>query len=466
MLFALVAAVFVATGFATSVWISHAVFDDPFVYGRNYLWNATDVGSLSFSDSVHFFEPVLVEHYAHPGLTMMLCASAVIRACYSVARMVGYSGGYDVFAVEHSRFLFFLCSFVSTLFFLACTRPIYLITRRFIGPSRALVVASLFLCSVPVLLFINRFADEPYMLFFGLWSMELSVQALEGRPGLAVWTMMGACAALSFLAKPLMMPVFALNGVALVANSYRLRLRWLPAITNGIAYGIGVVLAGLPLAAKMPVRDFVARLMLEAGNRGARADWIAFLRTSHQAPFVAQNVVLLALAAAGACLAFRRLPERTTLAVVSGTLLLMMLMTARRPDWHYYFGFYWGLLFFAFAFVDAMVRRIIGARHKSLAIASFAMTILILTSWGYWGVLATYKQYHDRYQLRRETVRLHPYELPLIWEKSPGNSDLSEIFPVYSHRLEATLQRLRAESSKQQPVTGAAQPPRLEQSRP
>lgn len=103
-LFVLIATAFLLIGFATSLWISSAVFDDSFNYGRYYLWNATDVGSLSFSDTVYFFSQSKIEHYPYPALTMTMIAGAAVRVGYFIATVFGETLSYELHAERWLRF--------------------------------------------------------------------------------------------------------------------------------------------------------------------------------------------------------------------------------------------------------------------------------------------------------------------------------------------------------------------------
>jgi hypothetical protein len=58
-------------------------------------------------------------------------------------------------------------------------------------------------------------------------------------------------------------------------------------------------------------------------------------------------------------------------------------------------------------------------------------------------LLSTYKQYHDRWADRLPIARSDPESLPAVWEKRVGDTNVGEIFPVKSERLQQALTSLR-----------------------
>ena len=349
---------------------------------------------------------------------MDLIAGSVIRAAASFH-------DHHLFIVEHRFFFFGLCSFLSTLCFLACCQPLALLVRRFEIASLGPVVCALFLCSVPVLLFVNRFSPEPYYLLFGLWSLELGLRALEGTRPRLLWFGAGAAMALSILAKPLMLPAFAL----LAMLSMR-RITWF------LSAAAGAVAVGAPLLLKLPVRQWLDILIMEAHNRDQVTGPLQFLARRDQAPLVPHHIALVCAGALGAIVLLTRGGKRQRQAamVCGGLAIAMFALIAHRPDWHYDFGWYWCALTLAAGGAMLLTRT---------PLRTFIVLVLLLDVWGYWGLLSTYKQYHDRWADRLPIARRDPESLPAVWEKRVGDTDVGEIFPVKSERLQQALTSLR-----------------------
>jgi hypothetical protein len=376
---------------------------------------------LYFSDTVYFFEPGEVETYAHPGITLDLFAGAAVRACYTGARLFGASSDYDVHIVENRFFYFGLCSFLTSVMFVACCWPLFLVCKNFVSTDFSYALCTLFLISLPNLLYINRFSPEPYMLFFGLASINLSLKALDGGMDGKLWLLMGCSMALSLFAKPLMLPVLLLNAYALLVAPVGNAVSGTASVPGAkkallrrtVLYFGGLLFVATLLIWKLPVAETLANMKSQvAVDRFARSP-AAFFWLPDQAPFALQNT--------------------------------------RRPDWHYYFGFYWALLFFAGYGLHYLFRsRLHWPEARAVLIAPVAL-ILVINIWRYPGVLNTFKHYRDRYIERRGIAKTAPCSLPAVWEKSIGNSDLSDIWPVHSRRLQATLERLRSQSATEAP---------------
>lgn len=444
VLFAVIAALFAGLGLLSSVWISHAVLTDSLHYGddRWLKWRVLDPAAAYISDAAFFLEPGEVECNLHPGLTLGLVNGALLKACYYLSSpLLGWED-YDTHLVRHCRFYLFLCSFVSTLLFVACCRPLFLICRGFMPGDLALTVCSLFLTSVPVLVFINRFAPEPYCLFFGLWSVCLALQTLRGRGDRRVWVLMGLCLALSVLAKPLMLAVAALHVYALLAHE---------PLTKGWAKrtGVRLLLYAVPAAvltcvlvdAKLPVEETLNDWDHDiVANRNTTVEKL-WLRVD-QRPFLQQNLVLFLLAAAGARVALWRPDlDRRSLAALALTLLLLMVSLLRRPDWHYFFGFTWGWLLLAALGVHTGLTRLARVRPAVAAPLTFVL-LLTVSSWRYPGLVVTFSHMHANYAERRELLARAPYALPAPWEDRVGSANVP-FWPVASPRLQAALTRLR-----------------------
>jgi len=437
----LVAAVFVLTGLITSTWIALAQFDDPFCYGPVQLWNAVDPGALYFSDAVDFFSASKIECFHHPGLTLDLIAGAVIRGVYLLSEpFLGFED-YHLYVATHRFFSFGLCSFLSTLFFLLCCQPLSLLVRRLEIAGLAPIVCALFLCSVPVLLFVNRFSDEPYYLLFGLWALELGLRATEAQKPYRLLFLSGSSMALSILAKPMMLTAFLLLGVYIVASS-RHRMAALLLMVAGAGA------TGAPLLLKLPIRPWLSLLALEAQNRNFSSTPLTFLTRPDQMPLVPHHVVLLCAATIGTIILVTMGSKRQrdgAIALLSLT-LVMIALVARRPDWHYYFGWYWCALTLAAAGTVLLMRKLIG-RPSLAAPSAFLVLLLVLDAWGYRALLSTYNQYYDRWERRWPIAQSDPAALPAVWEKRVGDTNLSEIFTVRSESLERALMRLRQRPS-------------------
>ena len=430
VIFLLVAAVFVATGLATSIWISLGQFDDPFCYGTVQLWNALDPGALYFSDAVEFFSLSKVECFHHPGLTMDLIAGAFIRTAWLLSAPLH---DYHLFVARHRFFFFGLASFLSTICFLACCQPLARLVRRFGIPGLGEVVGALFLCSVPVLLFINRFSDEPYYLLFGLWALELSLRAMESANPRRLWFLSGLAMALSLLAKPLMLPAFVLTGAWTLVKSNQ-RLSWL------LSTAAGALIAAVPLLLKLPVRQWIDLMIMEAHNRERTVAPLQFLARTDQAPLVPHHIVLIVAGAAGliVLLAMGEKRQRQLAGGLAVLAVALFALTARRPDWHYFFSWYWCALTLAAAGAMLLARR-----TRRAPAATFVVLVVLLDVWGYRGLLSTYKQYHDRWAKRWPIAQRDPNSLPAVWERRVGDTNLTEIFPVRSERLQRALNSLR-----------------------
>jgi hypothetical protein len=441
LIFLLVAAVFVLTGLITSTWIALAQFDDPFCYGPVQLWNAADPGALYFSDAVDFFSPSKIECFHHPGLTLDLIAGTVIRVAYLLtAPFLGFED-YHLYVATHRFFFFGLCSFLSTLGFLACCQPLWLLVRRLEMAGLAPIVCALFLSSVPVLLFINRFSDEPYYLLFGLWALELGLRATEAPKPYRLLFLSGSSMALSILAKPMMLTAFLLLGVYIIARS-RHRTAGL------LLIAAGAMTAGAPLLLKLPVRPWLNILVMEGHNRNHSITPFEFLSRPDQLPLVPHHIVLLCAAAIGTVLLVTMGGKRQrdgAIALLS-LALVMAALVARRPDWHYFFAWYWSVLTLAAAGTVLLMRKLVG-RPSLAAPSAFLVLLLVLDLWGYRALLSTYNQYYDRWERRWPIAQSDPTALPAVWEKSVGDTNLTEIFPVRSEQLQRALTDLRQRAS-------------------
>ncbi|MGH9441824.1 MAG: glycosyltransferase family 39 protein [Thermoanaerobaculia bacterium] len=444
MMFAVFAGFFLAVGALTSTWISLAQFDDPFCFGRHYLWGALDPGALSFSDAVEFFSRSRIEHYAHPGVTMDLVAGSLIRGGYCVSRVFGGVGGYEKHVVEHRFFYFGLVSFLSTVLFLACCRPLFRICRLVVPEPVACVVCAVFLGSPFVLLFINRFSPEAYMLFFGLWCAALSLEAMASGAASSTWMLAGAAAGLSLLSKPFMAPV-AVLAVAVIlffepASGARRRFAHLGAFLLGLAVPLAALGWKIPLR---PMCDYWVGQVVR--NRGI-GSFFEFFSLPHQAPLVPAEAAFGVMALLGIGFAFSSrasIGPRRTVGLLAGLLGGLAAMVARRPDWHYLFGCWWLLALFAVIGIDALMKF----RGRADPVVLGALAMLTLNAWSYFpGIAATHNQYRIRFHERLAVARSRPLTLPAPWEKRVGDSDLSEVWPVHSVRLEAALEQMRREA--------------------
>ena len=440
-LFFAVAAIFLAVGAMTSAWISLAQFDDPFCFGRHYLWGALDPAAVYFGDAVDFYSTARIEHFLHPGVTLDFVAGTIIRTAALGATVVDGPSDYFRHVALHRFFYFGLAGFLTTLLFLGCCRPLFRIAAMVLPRDHAYSVCTVFLGSIPALLFVNRLAPEAYMLFFGLWCAALTLMAVDS-PGTAPgWLLSGACLGLSVLSKPFLLPLAALSAVViLVFEPARSRATRIVHLT---LFGSGFSAAVLGLSWKVPWAK-----MLEAwqddqrANRGL-ASPLALFSAPSQAPLLGWEVALACASLLGGWAALRRdsiVRSRRAMLILAALVPVLLLPIARRPQWHYLFGVSWILMLLAVVGIEWLLRRF--ARPNAAMVGIVA--VIALSAWGYYpGVAAAYYQYGIRFRQRLPIARSNPLSLPAPWEKRVGDSDLSEVWPVHSFRLEDALKKLR-----------------------
>jgi hypothetical protein len=432
---------FLVTGALGSRWISLAHFDDPLVFGRHYLWGALDSGTFHFSDTVVFFDPRPLEHALHPGLTVDLINALWMRPLgEALAAREGVP--YLTHMVVHQRAYFGAASFLSTVFFLLCCWPLHGLVRALRGPEAALWACTLHLTSMPVLLFANRLSSEAYLLFFGLVALRL-ILVPAGPPCFLRAFALGLTGALSLLAKPL---CAALVPLALVTFG-----RELPWRRRVAAWGAALLGAAGPLLVfviKLPPQVWLFQLQDDLRrNRDVAKPWDTFA-LPHQAPLVSYHLLFVILAIVGCVVIWRQADEgsRRRLRPLGMFLLLSMLLVTWRPDWHYYYAFFWALPVAALAALEAGLRRAWPRLTRATTVA--APLLLVLTLPWTLGVATAYKQYRDRFERRAAAYARSPLEQPALWERRPGDlhldTALREGWPRTDARLLAELARLRA----------------------
>lgn len=442
LVFLAAAAAFAALGAVTAVWISRANVGDIFYFGSTSLWSAMDPAGFYIPDVILFFSPGPIEHDHHPGLTMTCAAALLARAIYAVVALVGEPDGYLEFWVRHRVLLNGLLAGLASLMLLACCQPLYRVLRHFMDRAAAYIGCTLFLASVPTLLYVSRFSPEPWMLYFALWSVHLSLRALDGNPAARGAALIGICTALAVLSKWLAAPLVALNCYALVRALPRDRR----SLRNRLAaYGLSGALCAALLLSKVSLPHVIDGMRLQArGAPGIAATWAL----PHEQPFLLLNAIVFALGGLGLVLIDRgREDARTKLRALLATVLLMALLIVRRPSWHYLFTFYWLFPAAAAGGLSLLLVRRLRWRADLAAVAAGLLVLAACNLWAYPGMVATYARYRGYFGQRAALARHHPAWMPAPWEFAlsgyEASRDPARVFPFYGHRLDATLQQQR-----------------------
>ena|SRR5437899_8659636 len=142
---------------------------DIFYFGSTPLWSAMDPAGFYLVDVIAFFRPETVDIDFHPGLTMTFSGALVACVAYAIPRLSGTGDGYVEYWVRHRILLSGLLAGLTDTLLLACCHPLFLVLRHFMDRSAAYVGCALFLCSVPVLLYVSRFSA-------GAWSARASLR--------------------------------------------------------------------------------------------------------------------------------------------------------------------------------------------------------------------------------------------------------------------------------------------------
>src|SRR4029453_12754372 len=132
------------------------------------------------------------------------------------------------------------------------------------------------------------------------------------------------------------------------------------------------------------------------------------------------NATVLFLGALGLAVIVRlRASARRPLAALLATLALMALLVARRPQWHYFFGFFW---LFPAAAACGLTLLLDGRgrwRRDVVAVASGIVIMTVCNVWMYPGLIATYGGYRAAYERRAALAKLHPAWVAAPWEVTP-----------------------------------------------
>lgn len=447
LMFVTAAIAFAAIGFATAVWISRSSLADPYRFGPTTLWSSMDPVGAYFADILFFFDPVPIDTslYYHPGLPMTLMAATVAKSVYAVHSLFSDTEGYIDHWVRRRILLNGILAGLANVMLLACCHPLFLVLRHFMERDTAYVGCTVFLLSVPVLLWVSRFSPEAWMLYFTLWSIHLSLLVLDGRGGWRTSAAMGACSSLAIASKVLVTPLIALNLYCLLSAPGRAQSR--AARFGAFCLAAGSV-AGL-LLYKISVPDLITRLAHDTlENRGV-SGIAAVLSLPHQRPFAVHHALVFGLGSVGLAVMYRALPQlRRKLVVLVATIALMALVTLRRPFWSYFFGFYW---LFPAAAVYGLAHLIrskrASARRDLAALAAGLIVVVTCHAWAYPGIAGTYHQYLETFRRRAAMVREHPAWAPAPWELArkdfEATRDPAAVVTVYGRRLDAAMQRQR-----------------------
>jgi hypothetical protein len=309
----------------------------------------------------------------------------------------------------------------------------------------ALVSCTVFLLSVPVLLWMSRFSPEAWMLYFTLWSIHLSLRELAGRGGWRTSALMGACTALAILSKLLVLPLIALNLFCLMAGPRRAPGQ--PARLG--AYALGVVLVSALLLTKIDMSHLAGQLFRDTRANRSLQSASAVFQLPHQRPLLVHHGLVFILGAAGVGVLFAARPtRRTALAALTGTILLLMLITSRRPYWHYFYGFYWFFPVMAAAGLAQLIAsRQPRLRRDTAAIAAGVVVLVTCNAWAYPSIVSTYREYLNTFRRRAALLRADPVWAPAPWELPfddyEQTRDPDSLVSAFGGRLTAVLQRER-----------------------
>jgi hypothetical protein len=443
MAFVGTALIFVVIGSTTAVWISRTNMADKFVFGTTQLGSTMDPAGWYFQDVVLFFDPAPLQIVNHPGLSMTLTGAVVARVTYA---LLAEDDDYVDFWVRHRILLNGLLAGLASAMFLACCHPLFLVLRHVMDRSAAYVGCALFLGGVPVLLCISRFSDEPWMIYFTLWSIHLSLQALGGRGGLLNSVAMGASTALAVLSKWLVLPIVALNVYGLIrARALGAKRFW----AHLAAFGVSLVAVAAALLSRVSIAQLVQGMQDNLSDPRGDYGVLWLWSLPHEQPFVLHNALVFLLGAVGLVVMFRAHPHhRVKLVALVGTVTLMASLTLRRPFWHYFFGFYW-----LFPAAAAYGLTLVAARWTSLrrdlaAVAAGLVVVATCNAWLYPGIVATFSGYRGYFEKRASLVRERPAWVPAPWEISSDGFEATQnpigVYPFYSgSRLEEVLWRQR-----------------------
>lgn len=433
---------FAMVGATTAVWISRANVADLFYFGSTGLWSAMDPAGFYLPDVILFFEPGPLAHDYHPGVTMTFMAALLARVAYAASTLFVDQEPYVEFWVRHRILLTALLAGLADAMWLACCHPLFKVLRHLMDRSAAYVGCTLFLTSVPVLLYLSRFAPEAWMLYFSLWSIHLSLCVLDGQGETRTAAAMGVCTALAVLSKWLALPVVALNLFSLL----RPPQRHAPTFRRSlVAYGLAAAIPATLLLSRLSFSHLAEGLALQMRDAPGIARTFAL---PHQHPFLVHNALVFALGMLGLAVIFAlRAQVRSTLAALLATLALMALLIVRRPMWHYFFGFYW--LFpaaAAYGLTLLLTRRSPWRRDRAAVAAGFVI-IAACNAWAYPDIIGTYAGYRDAFRQRAALAKLHPAWVAAPWEYAlsgfDATRDPARVFPFYGHRLDAPLQSQR-----------------------
>lgn len=451
-LFAVIAAGFALLGVTTARWISRANVGDLFYFGAHPMWSAMDPAGFYLPDVILFFAPGPVAHDYHPGLTMTAMAAVLAHLVYAGAALAGDPEPYVEFWVRHRMLLSGLLAGFADAMWLACCLPLFRVLRHVMDRSAAIVGCALFLAAVPVLLYLSRFSPEPWMLFFSLWSIHLSLRALDGDGGWRAAAAMGACTALAMLSRWLAAPLVALNLFSLLAAP------------RGIGAPRRAAFALYVLAGLVPAALLIGKLSLPHVVEGwalqaAAAPGIArSFALPHQRPLALHLALVFALGALGLTIMYARCPRSCRhLTVLLVTLACMALLVIRRPQWHYLFGVYW-LFPAAAAFgLALLLRRLVPGRDDALAVVAGLIVLAVCNAWAYPAIVGTYARYADIFAQRAPLAARHPAWVAAPWELALSGyaetRDPARLVPVYGQRLSAILQQQRRHDDDANRVT-------------
>jgi hypothetical protein len=439
--FVATAIAFAIIGAATAVWISRANVADIFYFGSTGLWSAMDPAGFYLPDVILFFEPGALAHDHHPGLTMTGMAAVLARAVYAGTALFADQEPSVEFWVRHRILLNAMLAGLADAMWLACCHPLFKVLRHFMHRSAAYVGCTLFLTSVPVLVYLSRFSPEAWMLYFSLWSIHLSLRGLDGHGETRLAAAMGVCTALAVLSKWLALPIVALNLFSLL----RAPDRHAPTVRNLFAYALAAAVPAALLLSKLSFPHLAEGLALQMRASPGIARTFAL---PHQHPFLIHNALVFGAGALGlTVIFFLQAPVRTKLAALLATLVLMAVLIVRRPLWHYFFGFYWLFPAAAAYGLTLLLTRRAPRRRDGAAVAAGFVIIAACNAWAYPDIIGTYARYRDSFGQRAALVKLHPAWVAAPWEYAlngfEATRDPARVFPFYGHRLETLLQSQR-----------------------
>lgn len=448
------AAAFAIAGAVTALWISRANIADGFFFGSTGLWSAMDPAGFYIPEVILFFETDVLSVDFHPGLTMLVMAVGLARAVYALSALfAGEETTYIEFWVRHRILLSAMLAALADAMWLACCHPLFKVLRHFMDRSTAYVGCTLFLTSVPVLLYLSRFAAEPWMLYFLLWSIHLSLRALDGEADIGTAVAMGVCTALAVLSKWLAAPIVALNLFSLLRRPNRVARIVLRDLA---AYAVAGLLPAMLLMSKLSFSHVAWGMWWQMRDDPGITRTLAL---PHQRPFVVHNATVLFLGALGlAVIARLRASARRPLAALLATLALMALLLARRPQWHYFFGFFWLFPAAAACGLTLLLNGRVPWRRDVVAVASGIVIFTVCNVWMYPGLIATYGGYRAAYARRAALAKLHPAWVPAPWEVAlDGFEATRDPTRVFGYRaqsralLDPILQRQRQQEDQAVP---------------